>query len=86
MFTADIVSVADGGGTMSTARHPIADVARVARGPACLFHRDIEWLELTIEEVDGAPARVRGRVDARIRLADLRARQFRGCRQRRGCA
>ncbi|AHH21902.1 putative RNA polymerase sigma factor [Nocardia nova SH22a] len=58
MFTADVVSLADGGGKMGAARHPIVGASRVARYLAGLFHRDVEGLELTVEEVNGAPAAV----------------------------
>ncbi|MBF5001438.1 RNA polymerase sigma-70 factor [Nocardia sp. BSTN01] len=58
MFTADIVSVADGGGKMSAARRPVVGAGRVARYLAGLFHREVEDLELSIEEVNGAPAAV----------------------------
>lgn len=58
MFAADIVATADGGGKMTAARRPVVGAARVARYLAGLFARDIPGLELTIEEVNGAPAAV----------------------------
>lgn len=58
MFTADIVALADGGGEVTAARRPITGSARVARYLAGLFTRTVPGLELTIEEINGAPAAV----------------------------
>ncbi|BCK58931.1 RNA polymerase sigma-70 factor [Nocardia wallacei] len=58
MFTADIVALADGGGEVTAARHPITGSARVARYLSGLFTRTVPGLELTVEEINGAPAAV----------------------------
>ncbi|GAB4589551.1 RNA polymerase sigma-70 factor [Nocardia sp. IFM 10818] len=54
MFTADIVSTADGGGKVTAARRPIVGPARVARYVAGLFAQEVPGLELAVEEVNGA--------------------------------
>ncbi|WP_280262224.1 RNA polymerase sigma-70 factor [Nocardia wallacei] len=65
MFTADIVAVADGGGKITAARRPIVGAAKVARYLSGLFAREIPGLDLTVEEINGAPAAV-ARVDGTV--------------------
>ncbi|WP_245722113.1 sigma factor-like helix-turn-helix DNA-binding protein [Nocardia crassostreae] len=58
MFTADIVSVADGGGKVTAARRPITGPARVARYVVGLFAHEVPGLGLAFEDVNGAHALV----------------------------
>ncbi|MEV6770458.1 sigma-70 family RNA polymerase sigma factor [Nocardia sp. NPDC051030] len=56
LLAADIVATADGGGRVGAPRHPISGRDRVARYLAGLLARDLPGLEITIEEVNAAPA------------------------------
>lgn len=56
LFAADIVSVADGGGKVTAARRPIEGASRVARYLVGLLSREIPGLEISVEEINGAPA------------------------------
>ncbi|WP_330184512.1 RNA polymerase sigma-70 factor [Nocardia sp. NBC_01503] len=56
MFTADIVSVADGGGKINAARRPVVGAAKVAHYLVKLFATEIPGLSVGVEDVNGAPA------------------------------
>ncbi|MFJ1459510.1 RNA polymerase sigma-70 factor [Nocardia sp. N2S4-5] len=75
MFAADIVALADGGGEVTAARRPVTGSARVARYLTGLFTRTVPGLELTIEEINGAPAAVARVADTVLVIgsADLNA-------------
>lgn len=82
MFTADIVSMADGGGKVTAARRPVEGTSKVARYLVGLFNRDVSELGFTVEEVNGALAvvvRIAGVVlaVAAVDFADDRARTVR---------
>ncbi|WP_405168030.1 RNA polymerase sigma-70 factor [Nocardia sp. NBC_01499] len=62
MLTADVVSIADGGGQINAAKVPVVGAKKVARYLCGLFRWEVPGLELFIEEVNGAPAAV-ARVD-----------------------
>ncbi|MFB8009063.1 RNA polymerase sigma-70 factor [Nocardia sp. NPDC056000] len=66
MFTADIVSVADGGDKINAARRAVVGASRVARYLVGLLSRDFPGLSLTAEDVNGAPALVARTGDAVI--------------------
>ncbi|MET9493032.1 RNA polymerase sigma-70 factor [Nocardia sp. NPDC006630] len=69
MFTADIVSVADGGDKVNAARRAVLGAGRVARYVAWLFSHDVPDLSLSIEDVNGAPAVVARAADVTILIA-----------------
>lgn len=58
MLTADVVSIADGGGQVNAARLPVVGAKKVARYLSGLFRWEVPGMEITIEEVNGAPAAV----------------------------
>ncbi|WP_324195455.1 RNA polymerase sigma-70 factor [Nocardia terpenica] len=58
LLAADVVATADGGGIVNAARRPVTGADRVARYVVGLLARDIPGLELSIEQVNGAPAAV----------------------------
>ncbi|MRH91976.1 RNA polymerase sigma-70 factor [Nocardia sp. SYP-A9097] len=70
MFTADIVSVADGGGKINAARRPVVGAAKVARYLVSLFATDIPGLSVGVEDVNGAPAWVARAQGATVMVAD----------------
>ncbi|MCU1643691.1 MAG: polymerase sigma factor SigJ [Nocardia sp.] len=69
MFTADIVSVADGGDKVNAARRAVLGAGRVARYVVWLFGHDVPDLSLTIEDVNGAPTVVARAADVTILIA-----------------
>lgn len=62
MLTADVTSIADGGGQINAARRPVVGAKKVARYLAGLFRWEVPGMEVRIEEINGAPAAV-ARVD-----------------------
>ncbi|MFD0361745.1 RNA polymerase sigma-70 factor [Nocardia sp. GCM10030253] len=58
MLTADVISVADGGGKISSARRPVVGAERVARYLAGGFGRFATAMEIGFAEVNGQPALV----------------------------
>ncbi|MFI6171379.1 RNA polymerase sigma-70 factor [Nocardia sp. NPDC051052] len=58
MLTADVVSIADGGGQVNAARRPVVGAKKVARYLSGLFRWEVPGMEILIEEVNGAPAAV----------------------------
>jgi RNA polymerase sigma-70 factor (TIGR02957 family) len=56
LLAADVTAWTDGGGKVSTARRPVYGPDRVARYLAGLLHRYAAGIQVTLAEVNGAPA------------------------------
>ncbi len=56
LLAEDVTAWADGGGKVSAARRPVSGRDRVARYLAGLLHRYAAELQITLAEVNGAPA------------------------------
>ncbi|MFD6154887.1 RNA polymerase sigma-70 factor [Nocardia sp. NPDC060256] len=58
MLSADVVSIADGGGQVNAAQRPVVGAKKVARYLSGLFRWEVPGMEIFVEEVNGAPAAV----------------------------